>query len=135
MAETINRGDTSIEAIEVAFDMAALPAAAIEEGDWLIIDEWLKSNNEKIPRVDWNDNPIHHTIFPNDEVGDICIKLESLTLAIRSYDSLKKKNYPVWLWCLGQDNSGWSYTAVCVDNNDGSAILVMSEKGHYLGYL
>ena len=130
MAETINRGDTSIEAIGIAFDMAA----DLEVEDWPVIDEWVKSN-KRIPRVDWNDNPIHHTIFPNDEVGDICIKLESLTLAIRSCDSLKKKNYPVWLWCLGQDNSGWSYTAVCVDNNDGSAILVMSEKGHYLGYL
>ena len=126
----INRGDTFIEAIEVAFDMAA----DLKVEDWPVIDAWVKSN-KKIPRVDWNDNLIHHTMFPNNEVGGICIKLESLALAIRNYDSLKKKNYPVWLWCLGQDNSGWSYTAVCVDDNDYSAILVISENGQHLGYL
>ena len=82
-------GDITSESLEVAFGMAA----AIEEGDWLIIDEWVKSN-KRIPRVDWNDNPIHHTIFPNDEVNGICIKLQSLTLAIRSYDFLKKKIPP-----------------------------------------
>ena len=110
-------------------------AAAIEEEDWPIVDEWLTSNNKKIPRVDWNDNPIHHTIFPNDEVEGICIKLESLTLSIKSYAPLKKNNYPVWLWCLAQDNSGWSYTAVCIDNNEYSAILIQTEQGNCLGFL
>lgn len=123
-------GDITSESLGIAFDLVD----AHEVEDWPIIDGWVKSN-ERIPKVDWNDNPIHHTIFPNDEVNGICIKLQSLTLAIRSYDSLKKKNYPVWLWCLGQDNSGWSYTAVCVDNSDGSAILVLTEQGKCLGYL
>ena len=99
-----------------------------------VIESWLKSNN-KIPKIDWHGVHIEHTMFSNNEVDSICEHLQSEPLSIRTYEPLSEMNYPVWLWCLGQDSMGWSFTSVCVDNNEHSAILVLTEQGKCLGYL
>ena len=99
-----------------------------------VIESWLKSNNN-IPKIDWHGVGINHTMFSNNEVNIICEHLQSEPFSIRTYEPLRKMNYPVWLWCLGQNSVGWSYSSVCVDNDEHSAILVLTEQGKWLGYL
>ena len=107
--------------------------------DNFVIEHWIKSN-DRIPKIDWRGERIEHSMFINNEVDSICEYLQSdgrqaYVSGERAYAPFKKMSYPVWLWCLSQDTGGWSYTAVCIDNNERSAILVQSERGICLGYL